>query len=118
MAMTASKARGPGSSSTLMMDPAMTPGSVPSDQQTGEATPGLSLPPVAVQRSGGRDDVVEQVRGCDRRARRSQDRHLERKQQHRSRHPGRGRHRRHSQSCGEGDDVEVSPVQHLDKLVS
>ena len=57
----------------------------PGDQQPGQRATGLPLPPVAVQRTGGGDHVVQQVGRGDGGTWRAQDADLERQQQHRAR---------------------------------
>ena len=47
-------------------------GQGPADEQQGQPSPGLSLPPVAVQRPRRRHHVVKQVGGSHRRARRAE----------------------------------------------
>ena len=72
-------------------------GQGPGDQDQGESSAGLVLPPVPVQRAGGGDHVVEQVGGGDGRAGRAQHADLEREQQDGPGDAGRG---------GDGGDDE------------
>ena len=70
------------------------PGHGPADKHQGQVPPCLSLPPVAVQRAGSGDHVIQQVGRGDGRAGRTEHADLERQQEHRAGNPrGRGQRR-------------------------
>jgi len=110
--------RGPGSSSTRITDPVMTPGKVPAMRDQSEAPTGLLLPPVPIQGTGGRDDVVEQVGRGSSHGRHGKNADLKRQQQDRARDTrGSGKHR-DGITRGQGDNLSPASRKHPSTLIS
>jgi len=83
-----------------------------SQQQPGQRSAGLSLPPVAPDRARAGHHVIEQVRRRHRRARRAKHADLKRQQQNRPGYPRRGGDHRDSERGHQSHDLDHATADH------